>query len=466
MGLIEGTAAELKCTSSDSSTSIKWQKVGDPAFVTNDEKLTVQNIRRSNAGEYRCVVNLSTGKANERIVTVNVLYPPSIPAISGPFKVLKNSNFELACHADANPAASYKWTFEPDTASEVITTDSVVRIENIESNDLYLYCYAENTMLPTDGRPQTTTSHSYRQVITQTNAFIWDLNDQYEFAIGSIVDVKCKADGIPPPIYLWTKESDPDFMRDGERLIEQNVQADFSGVYSCNAENTVKPTDGVAQTIYDVKQTIIRIVDPTIPEVCQNLSCFQKEAKEPGTCSATCGSNTGVVAVAVVGWVIAAIAFLVVVFLCLPCRRKSKGSDSEGVVPNTHTAVTAPAQSTDNTVTTKARPELPVRPVLTKTDSDHTYLELSAGSTRDENRPYDYVKPTEERVRGRFEEQRSSPDGYETPNQPISSGQSARYDQLDDNKTDITSLDADFATVQKSQPGDIKRRDSYEHPDV
>ena len=46
-----------------------------------------------------------------------------------------------------------------------------------------------------------------------------------------------------------------------------------------------------------------------------------------GTCpaQAVCGSKTGIIAAAVAGWIIAAIAVLTVVFLCLPCRRKTKG---------------------------------------------------------------------------------------------------------------------------------------------
>ena len=60
--------------------------------------------------------------------------------------------------------------------------------------------------------------------IFTAKTFILDLNEQYEFEIGSILDVKCTAGGIPPPIFWWTKESDKEFMRSGDRLIEENVQ--------------------------------------------------------------------------------------------------------------------------------------------------------------------------------------------------------------------------------------------------
>ena len=73
VSLIEGTSVELNCTHPVSNASIRWQKVGDSAFVTNEPTLTLQKIQRSSAGEYRCVVDLSTGKEAEKTLTVNVL---------------------------------------------------------------------------------------------------------------------------------------------------------------------------------------------------------------------------------------------------------------------------------------------------------------------------------------------------------------------------------------------------------
>ena len=73
VSLIEGNYAELKCMSSDSNAVIRWQKTGDPAFLINDPKLAMQSVQRSHAGEYTCIVKLSTGKEAEQTVTVNVL---------------------------------------------------------------------------------------------------------------------------------------------------------------------------------------------------------------------------------------------------------------------------------------------------------------------------------------------------------------------------------------------------------
>ena len=62
-------------------------------------------------------------------------------------------------------------------------------------------------------------------LITITEAvYIWDLQEEYTFSIGSTVDITCKADGLPEPIFWWTKESDETFERSGYRLIEENVQ--------------------------------------------------------------------------------------------------------------------------------------------------------------------------------------------------------------------------------------------------
>ena len=62
-------------------------------------------------------------------------------------------------------------------------------------------------------------------MITITEAvYIWDLQEEYTFNIGTTVDITCKADGLPEPIIWWTKESDDNFQRSGYRLIEENVQ--------------------------------------------------------------------------------------------------------------------------------------------------------------------------------------------------------------------------------------------------
>ena len=73
VSLIEGKYAELKCMSSDSNAVIRWQKADDHAFLINDPKLTVQSVQRSDAGEYRCIVGLSSGNETAQTVTINVL---------------------------------------------------------------------------------------------------------------------------------------------------------------------------------------------------------------------------------------------------------------------------------------------------------------------------------------------------------------------------------------------------------
>ena len=68
------------------------------------------------------------------------------------------------------------------------------------------------------------TSCARRDIYFTEEAYVWSLEKEYTFDIGSTLDIVCRADGYPAPIYWWTKESDENFERSGERLIEERVQ--------------------------------------------------------------------------------------------------------------------------------------------------------------------------------------------------------------------------------------------------
>lgn len=476
VSVIEGNQMELKCNSTDAGASFRWTKEGDPAMIVNSPKLNIQSVQRPHAGQYTCTVRLSTGKETGKTLTVNVLYPPGRPTIEGPSNVVKYTSFSLTCHVDSNPAASYWWTHTEDPSAKLIARGSTVTIDRLDSSDIWLYCHAENTMFPTVGEGLSVSRMWQKQVVAQKAVYITELQEEYTFNVGTTLDIKCRADGFPEPISWWTKESDENFERSGNRLIEENVQAEFAGAYACNVENTLEPTDGAKQMKTDRKETIVKIVDPTIPEVCRNISCLYRDTTSaPASCPTTSscpvaaaagseGDNKGAIAAAVVGWIIAVIAVAVAVILWLRSRRHTKDVSRDEEPLHMITAPTTPVYPDSGFAKETRKPDLPQRPALTKQTSEHVYLDLH---------PYgentsDYVSHTEETPSDGYEKPLGSAD---TVKQNTSPGRvpQENYDSKSNSTPQTSQLPDHNVTNINNLPGNqdqrTKRLDSYEHPD-
>ena len=57
---------------------------------------------------------------------------------------------------------------------------------------------------------------------------IHDLKHEYTFHVGSTVNIKCSASGIPSPFVWWTKGSEDEFYSNGDTLIKENVQVNYN----------------------------------------------------------------------------------------------------------------------------------------------------------------------------------------------------------------------------------------------
>lgn len=83
------------------------------------------------------------------------MYPPKKVEISGPFTVSRGSEFNLTCFAESNPDSNYTWTEDPAYFAPHISTEATVSVNTsgVDGNEMWLYCIARNTMVPTNGVP-------------------------------------------------------------------------------------------------------------------------------------------------------------------------------------------------------------------------------------------------------------------------------------------------------------------------
>ncbi|XP_057177656.1 muscle, skeletal receptor tyrosine-protein kinase-like [Triplophysa rosa] len=125
-------------------------KVNSRISVLEYGALKINNIKKEDAGQYRCVARNSFGIAYSRPVTLEVQAPAKILKVPKEKKVQIGSEVALECNATGNPIPSITWLENGNTISgasveEIIVGNVIVSILRVVVHKPALYtCQATN----------------------------------------------------------------------------------------------------------------------------------------------------------------------------------------------------------------------------------------------------------------------------------------------------------------------------------
>jgi hypothetical protein len=181
-------------------------------------------------GTYECRAEVvSHGNVKIRLITLEVLFPPSITRPPVADNVVKGHNTTLRCHANGNPPVVYEW-FREKKVSDMIRvkvrlaegTDSYV-IRDVSSDDEGRYfCRASNTY---------GTRESYVDIRMLVPPTILPIAGRIVRPEGSTLTLPCEATGTPTPQVYWSRAGAGDNFTD-DSLLNELAQSGVASVQS------------------------------------------------------------------------------------------------------------------------------------------------------------------------------------------------------------------------------------------
>ncbi|GIY71577.1 hemicentin-1-like protein [Caerostris darwini] len=215
---------------------------GTPPYRPSN-KLVLNGILRSEAGAYTCHVRNAFGRGNSsNIITVDVLYPPTVRVGVTPSVAAESSEAVLTCEpVDGNPALlmSVRWHHDGDPVAGVTGEGTRFTLRNLTREQSGNYtCKGLNTAgWSQDSEPKYLDIHypPGSASISQVEATA---------VKGQTVTLSCKLDdaGHPPASrFLWESPTRPlaTNASSNQELVMTAVNASAEGVYFCAGRNDV-----------------------------------------------------------------------------------------------------------------------------------------------------------------------------------------------------------------------------------
>lgn len=125
-------------------------KLSDRVTILDYGALKIHNIKKEDAGQYRCVARNSFGIAFSKPVTIEVQAPAKILRVPKEKRVPFGTKVSLECNATGNPIPSITWLENGNTISEAaveetLTGEVVLSVLRVEVKQPALYtCLATN----------------------------------------------------------------------------------------------------------------------------------------------------------------------------------------------------------------------------------------------------------------------------------------------------------------------------------
>ncbi|KAL2099920.1 hypothetical protein ACEWY4_004314 [Coilia grayii] len=125
-------------------------KLSDRVSILDYGALKIHNLRKEDAGQYRCVARNSFGIAFSRPVTIEVQAPAKILRVPHGKKVPFGTKVSLECNATGNPIPTITWLEDGNTISgasveETLVGDVTLSVLHVEVKKPALYtCLATN----------------------------------------------------------------------------------------------------------------------------------------------------------------------------------------------------------------------------------------------------------------------------------------------------------------------------------
>ncbi|XP_067053552.1 uncharacterized protein [Acropora muricata] len=137
----EGGNVTLKCLPEGNPLpSFTWTRLSDNSVVT----MPLTNVRRQDAGEYRCIAVNGVGKPASKDAMLVVEYPVEATASGGKTSVSEGDVKMLSCPVDGNPKPNIKWYNGSEPSGDPISFE-----EQLEAREPGCYtCVASNSLGP------------------------------------------------------------------------------------------------------------------------------------------------------------------------------------------------------------------------------------------------------------------------------------------------------------------------------
>ncbi|KAG1652419.1 Leucine-rich repeats and immunoglobulin-like domains protein 1 [Nymphon striatum] len=192
------------------------------------------------------------------MVTLDVMYAPEISIQNKPENdIVEKTPLEVRCVADANPKANVMWKKAGNSA--IYEVGERLRFNSIERKDSGIYsCSAKNAV----GSSAVLELH----IDVKYPPYILEVipKSSQTVLVGGKTNLTCKAEGNPPPQYIWIqkwKGSPPMFKDRGHQstLFIKNTTYDYQGKYVCKVTNKINGREVHKQSHeieLDVKETI------------------------------------------------------------------------------------------------------------------------------------------------------------------------------------------------------------------
>uniref|UniRef100_A0A3Q3J6G5 receptor protein-tyrosine kinase n=1 Tax=Monopterus albus TaxID=43700 RepID=A0A3Q3J6G5_MONAL len=153
--LIESKAVLPCVTLGNPKPDVTWLKddelikVNDRVTILDYGALKIHNIKKEDAGQYRCVARNSFGLAFSKPVTIEVQAPARILQVPKEKKVAYGSQISLECNATGNPIPTITWLENGNTVSasieETLVGEIILSVVKVTVNKPALYtCLASN----------------------------------------------------------------------------------------------------------------------------------------------------------------------------------------------------------------------------------------------------------------------------------------------------------------------------------
>uniref|UniRef100_A0A3Q1GXH8 Ig-like domain-containing protein n=1 Tax=Acanthochromis polyacanthus TaxID=80966 RepID=A0A3Q1GXH8_9TELE len=116
----------LQCEVTGSADTILWWMDGQlitadnsTVFGMSNKTLTLKSVQTSDNEYYKCQAFNSVSNMTSSPYTVEVIYGPEMPTITGPAAAKTGDNVTLCCYAPSNPPSHYKWYFNGSLVSNM-----------------------------------------------------------------------------------------------------------------------------------------------------------------------------------------------------------------------------------------------------------------------------------------------------------------------------------------------------------
>ncbi|XP_011642324.1 fasciclin-2 isoform X3 [Pogonomyrmex barbatus] len=239
--------------------------------------LFFNSLQESEAGKYTCKGTYARNVALSKSVTIDTIIAITWDnAPQNQYPIL-GEDFDIQCQVRARPSPSVDWLHNGElikTNDHYVINTYALKIKNVQESDDGIYTCRASV--------QTTGELKERAIRVEVHVrpTIEEIPSPVNIIEGENANIRCKANGKPPPMFTWIKSLTQQNLSNADRfgvdpvtgvLTITNVNREDAGEYQCSAINAA----GIATTNIQVNV----IVKPKIMEFL-NVTVVEKKSAE------------------------------------------------------------------------------------------------------------------------------------------------------------------------------------------